>query len=118
MLSVVATKHASDTVTRPRVFFFRVFKASEGKREASEERSYKHNGEPYLRKGSASGCTPLLCQCQDGYQHFSRDTHNFPNFPPSPSTTPSDPFSAAEISAMELSPGEGLRLGGGARRLA
>ena len=88
MLSVVATKHASDTVTRPRVFFFRVFKASEGKREASEERSYKHNGEPYLRKGSASGCTPLLCQCQDGYQHFSRDTHNFPNFRPSPSTTP------------------------------
>ena len=88
------------TQSRDLAFFFRVFKASDGKREASEERS----------KGSDSGCTHLLCQCQDGYQHFSRDTHNFPNFLSSPSTTPSDPFSAAQINTMELSPGERLRI--------
>ena len=110
MLSVVATKRASDTVTRSRVFFFFAF-FRQAKQSAKRARSgHTRTTGSLTRERGRLAAVHIGYASQDGYQHFSRDTHNFPNFLPSPSTTPSDPFLAAQISTMELSPGEGLRI--------
>lgn len=84
--------------TTEQATFVGVFQASEGRREANEERSYTHNGG--LTRVWLRGKEPAahICySCQDGCKHFSGDTHNFPNS--SPSFPHYNAFSATEISA-------------------